>query len=195
MSHVQFLAQFVRNPARTGAVTASSRSLAHRVAAPLELSSARTVVELGPGTGAFTRQALRSLAPDARYLGVELNGAFVQRLREQLPRIDVVQACAVRLPDLLSEAGLGRADAVISGLPFAAFNRDLQVSVLDAVVSGLAPSGRFATFAYTHSAWIPAARRFASLLRSRFSVVDRSPVVWRNVPPAFVYQCQGPLFR
>jgi phospholipid N-methyltransferase len=52
------------------------------------------------------------------------------------------------------------------------------------------PGARFATFAYSHAAWMPPARKFRELLDSRFSQVETSKVVWRNVPPAFVYRCR-----
>ncbi|GED90301.1 hypothetical protein TNCT6_73860 [Streptomyces sp. 6-11-2] len=52
----------------------------------------------------------------------------------------------------------------------------------------LGPRGRFTTFAHCHTAWTPPARRFASELRSHFATVERAPVVWPNLPPAFVHR-------
>ena len=34
------------------------------------------------------------------------------------------------------------------------------------------------------------AKRFAGLLPNYFTTVSKSPVVWKNVPPAFVYRCR-----
>ena len=53
----------------------------------------------------------------------------------------------------------------------------------------LRPGGTFATFAYWQGLALPAGQRFASRLRSTFSRVQRSPTVWKNLPPAFVYRC------
>jgi phosphatidylethanolamine/phosphatidyl-N-methylethanolamine N-methyltransferase len=36
---------------------------------------------------------------------------------------------------------------------------------------------------------LPAGGRFFKLLKKNFSEVKKSPVVWKNVPPAFVYRC------
>jgi phospholipid N-methyltransferase len=63
-----------------------------------------------------------------------------------------------------------------------------QRRILDAVAGSLGPSGRFSTFAYVHAGWTPPARRFAQELARRFAVVQRSAVVWRNVPPAYVHR-------
>lgn len=43
--------EFLRHPMRTGAVAASSPRLAETMTTGIGLERARTVVELGPGTG------------------------------------------------------------------------------------------------------------------------------------------------
>jgi phospholipid N-methyltransferase len=57
-------------------------------------------------------------------------------------------------------------------------------------VRSLRPGGRFATFAYVHGTPFPGGIRFRRMLRERFAKVSLSPVVWRNLPPAFVYRCE-----
>jgi phospholipid N-methyltransferase len=78
---------------------------------------------------------------------------------------------------------------VLSGLPWASFPEELQLKLMDAVCEALAPKGVFATFAYLQGTLLPAGKRFGKTLESRFSEVRKSPVVWRNLPPAFVYKC------
>ena len=51
-----FLRQFVQSPRTVGAVLPSSPALARAMLAPIDFASARTIVEFGPGTGAFTRE-------------------------------------------------------------------------------------------------------------------------------------------
>lgn len=79
---------------------------------------------------------------------------------------------------------------ILSGLPWAGFSRDPQQRLLAAVVNALRPGGRFATFAYIHASWLPSGRRFRRLLESSFRSVASAGVVWRNLPPAFVYRCE-----
>ena len=54
----------------------------------------------------------------------------------------------------------------------------------------LRPGGQFVTFAYHAGTLLPAGRRFKKLLPRYFSSVEKSPTVWRNAPPAFVYRCR-----
>jgi phosphatidylethanolamine/phosphatidyl-N-methylethanolamine N-methyltransferase len=40
-----------------------------------------------------------------------------------------------------------------------------------------------------HAAWLPASRRFRQRLERHFKRVETTPIVWRNLPPAFVFCC------
>ncbi|QRP47026.1 class I SAM-dependent methyltransferase [Amycolatopsis sp. FDAARGOS 1241] len=180
--------EFFRHPMLTGAIAASSGSLATAMTRDLGLESARSVVELGPGTGVFTASIVAALPPSAAFAAVEINPRLVGALRRAFPSVSVVEGSAETLATLLAEA----CDVVVSGLPWTAMPAVRQRQVLDAICGTLSSHGRFTTFAYAHTAWTPPARRFARLLRSRFSVVERTRVVWRNLPPAYVYRAALP---
>ena len=66
---------------------------------------------------------------------------------------------------------------------------EVQEGSMTAVAESLRPGGTFATFAYVHAVYLPKARRFRRRLESLFTTVEISPVVWLNLPPAFVYRC------
>lgn len=188
--HVHFLGAFVKRPFDTGAVAPSSARLAERMTEGMGLAEAETVVELGPGTGVFTRVIQVQLKPQAHFLCLEINPQLAEVLAGRFPRAQVVNDCAENLARHLEAGGRSSADCVISGLPWAAFKRERQERLLGAVVGALRPGGRFATFAYLHASWLQPGRRFRGLLESRFPRVETSAVVWRNLPPAFVYRCQ-----
>jgi phospholipid N-methyltransferase len=192
MEALKFLAAFLRDPTTIGAVAPSSRWLAARMVEGMELDGARLAVELGPGTGAFTGAILDRLGPQARYLALELNPEFatrISRLAARRPGARVINDSAERLSDHVAALGEAHADSVISGLPWANFPESLQRAILDAVERSLRPGGRFATFAYIHAMWVPKARHFRRLLGTYFRDVQTTPIVWRNLPPAFVYRC------
>jgi phospholipid N-methyltransferase len=155
----------------------------------VSLHEARTIVELGPGTGAFTEAVLECKPTEALFLALELNGDFVEDLRGRFPGVEVVHDSAENLPKHLQAHGRKKADLILCGLPWAGFPQELQDRLMRGILESLAPGGTFATFAYIHAAWFPAARRFRRFLKQNFAVVRQTPVVWRNVPPAFVYQC------
>jgi phospholipid N-methyltransferase len=187
--HAAFLAAFLRNPFITGSIAPSSRWLSARMVEQAGLAGARTVVELGPGTGAITQAIVRELAGDALFLAVEFNPVFAADLARAYPRALVVNDSAERLPALLAAHGRESADCILSSLPFAAFPRAVQERLLDAAVRALAPGGRLVTYAYIPAAWLGPGRSLRSLLASRFPGLETTPVVWRNLPPAFVYRC------
>ena len=167
----------------------SSLALAELIAEDMGLGAADTVIELGPGTGVFTRVIAEQVKADALVLAFEIDAALARELQARLPRVRVVNDSAEHLKDHLRALGREAADAILSGLPWANFSRELQQRLLGAVVAGLRPGGRFATFAYIPAAYFPAGRRFRSLLETSFSRVETTRVVYRNFPPAFVYRC------
>ncbi|MCW3841788.1 methyltransferase domain-containing protein [Micromonospora yasonensis] len=188
-----FLGQFARHPLSTGAVLPSGSTLARDITAAVPRAGEPLVVELGPGTGAFTRAIQQRLAGRGHHLAVELNPAFAVTLARRHPAVEVVRADAAALGALLAERRLGPADVVVSGLPWAAFAAARQRAILHAVVGALGSGGTFTTFAYRHALPARPARRFHRLLRELFDEVTVGRTVWRNLPPALVYHCRRPL--
>ncbi len=189
-AHLKFLALFLHQPLATGAIAPSSRWLASKMVEGMGLENADVVVELGPGTGAFTGTIQRRLRPGALFVAVEINSQVIEGLEREFPGVRILHASAEDLPQCLAQCGQTSANCILSGLPWAGFSRDLQDRLMGAVLKSLAPGGRFATFAYPHGTLLPAGRRFRGLLDANFARVTTSPVVWRNLPPAFVYRCE-----
>ena len=184
------LRTFVRRPWRTGTVVPSSRALAELMAQDMDLGTADTVVELGAGTGVFTRLIAERVKADALILAFEIDAALARELQPRVPHARVVNDSAEHLADHLRALGRTAADAILSGLPWANFSRELQERLLQAVVASLRPGGRFATFAYLPAAQLAPGRRFRSLLEASFAHVETTRTVYWNFPPAFVYRCQ-----
>lgn len=185
----EFMRAFLRAPAQTGAICPSSRALARAMVAGSRLDQARLVAELGPGTGVFTRVILEAVGPQTRVFALEINEQAAARLRQRYPQVEVIHDSAEALPRYVEQSGLGHADCVISGLPWAAMSAEAQARIMRNVVAALAPGGVFTTFAYLHARSLPAGRRYRRLLGALFREERVSAVVWRNVPPALVYRC------
>jgi phospholipid N-methyltransferase len=147
------------------------------------------VVELGPGTGAVTEVLLQHLGKRSRFFALELDRNNTFLLRKRFPGCEIHNDSAENLRHHVNRCGPGGVDSVVSGLPWGNMGAGLQERILQAVVDVLAPGGRFATFAYIHTRWLPSARRFRRMLEDRFATVEQSRVVWRNLPPAVVYRC------
>ncbi|MGX1756546.1 class I SAM-dependent methyltransferase [Streptomyces lydicus] len=170
----------------------SSRQLAAEVAVPVPESGDPVVVELGPGTGAFTSMIQELLGDRGRHLAVEINPRLASALDGRYPRVEVLNAEAAELPRLLAERGLPAADVVISGLPWASLPRLVQRTTLESVHEVLSSQGAFTTFGYVHAARLGSARRFRRMLGSSFEEVVAGRTVWGNLPPAFVYHARRP---
>ncbi len=189
IENVSFLREFLRGPTRVGAIAPSSRWLARTMVESGGIQEADTVVELGPGTGSFTRAILQAISPSATFFVLEINAEFARSLRQRFPELTVHNDSAEKLPEYLARHGKSAVDCVLSGLPWASLPMAVQEKVMAAVVESLRPGGTFATFAYLHALCLPNARRFRERLERAFTKVELSPVVWMNLPPAFVYRC------
>lgn len=191
MSLLTFAREFVRDPVTLGAVAPSGRSLARLMVESAEIGPEHVVVELGAGTGPMTREIV-ARHPHNPFVALEPNGELARLLRLAHPDVCVEERFAEDLPDILSEWGHPRADRVISSLPWAIWSEPQQDRTFDAIVQAMHPEGRMVTFAYVHAQVLPAAARLREQLRRRFRSVRRTRVAWANLPPAFVFVCDGP---
>src|SRR6516162_10780140 len=79
-----FYRQFRDQYGTTGSVMPSSRALARALTRPMRACpSPRRVLEVGPGTGAVTREIVRTLRPGDRLDIVEINASFVEVIRRR----------------------------------------------------------------------------------------------------------------
>lgn len=184
-----FWKEFFRLPHVTGAIAPSSKHLAKVMVEQADVRNADRVIELGPGTGVFTESILEAKRPDARFVAVEFNENFVQDLKGRFPEAAFVQGCASKLRDHASNHEVEEACSIVSGLPWAIFDNDMQKRILHEIREVLGEKGVFATFAYWGPHWLPSGQHFRQLLKKEFGSVRMSPVVMRNFPPAFVYVC------
>jgi phosphatidylethanolamine/phosphatidyl-N-methylethanolamine N-methyltransferase len=187
--HWHFFAGFLRQPWTTGAVAPSSARLAQAVLRHGALRTANTVVELGAGTGAVTRHILRSIGPRTLFITLELDARHVARLRENHPELKVYRASAAHLRTYLAKHGRRTADCIVSGLPWGNMSRRAQQRIMHEILAALKPGGCFCGFGYLHASWYPSSRAFRRLLEQHFKQVNISPVIWRNLPPAFAFSC------
>ena len=174
----------------TGAICASSLGLSRMMTSGIGVENAEVVVELGPGTGAITRSILPKLKRESDFFAVELNGSVIPVFKERFPDCDIYHESAAKLPELLRQRGRKTANVILSGLPWASFPESLQDELLTAILKSLPDGGAFATFAYLQGVILPAGMKFRKKLHSYFKSVELSPVVWMNLPPAFVYRCR-----
>src|SRR5690242_9870946 len=95
--HLLLLGRFLRHPQTVGAIAPSSPVLARAMIKDVNFRGAVRIVELGPGTGSFTRAILERIGPLARFVAIELDPKFADEVRRQWPTIECVNASAETL--------------------------------------------------------------------------------------------------
>ena len=179
-----FFRQWLKNPREMASLAPSSRQLARHMIAQLP-TSARRVVELGGGTGVFTRALLEHGIAQCELLVLELNAELYELLRQQFPQSQVINGDACDLEKIVRASGFsesGGVDAVVSGLGFLAMPRALQKRILEAVFSVLGPESPLIQFTYG-----PVSPVSRDLLSELGLSMRRAGIAWKNVPPATVY--------
>lgn len=185
-----FLGKFIASPRTIGAIAPSGPALARQIVRLAEVPTAQTVLELGPGTGAFTAVIARQLAPTAQFVAIEADPHLALLLRKKMPTVRTIAASAEHIDRIMKSYRLPPADCIISGLPWSTFSEDLQNRILNAAHNVLRPGGTFTTFSYVHALPLRQAKRFRAKLNRNFTTVQVSPIIWKNLPPAFVYCCK-----
>lgn len=180
-----FFRNFLSNPFAIGSVIPSSRHLVSDLLDGVDFPNAKVVVEYGPGTGVFTDEILRRLAPDAKFLCIELLDDFYNTLKARYndPRLILIHGSAADVEQHLQAHGLATADAVVSGLPFTSLPEGLRHEILSATVKVLKPDGRLVLYQYSQF-MTGHIRQYFGNITSRLTLL--------NVPPAFSFYCDGP---
>lgn len=183
------LFHYLKNLKHTGALCSSSRHLAEVITRNINLENATNIIEIGPGTGAFTEVILRK-NPYAHFLAIEINPKAANKLQARFPNLNIVVDSVEFLPSIMQERNIFQADVIVSGIPWALLNQVAQRKFLQNIYRALKPKGYFATFAYLLPT-IGAHRFYKQIYKKRmFSETKKSEVVWDNLPPAFVYYCK-----
>ncbi len=149
------------------------------------LKSTRRVIELGGGTGAFTRALLAFGVEPQDLLVLELNQTLSMHLKHAFPDVVVECADAIDMKRVATDSGwleTGKADAVVCGLGLLSMTPATQRSVLEAAFALLAPNGRFVLFTYG-----PANPIAREVLQDLNLGARRGGFTLKNLPPATVY--------
>jgi len=182
-SKLFFLKQYLRNPFGTGGVAPSGRQLAKLMVSKLGPQPSEIIVELGPGTGAFTRELLAQGVEPTNLILVEFNKEFVKFLRGEFPAMRIVEGPAQDLPQLLKTLGQASVKKIISGIPLRSMKPAECRHIAKSVAAVLEPGGLFVQFSYFKASPVP--KEVAAEVGLMGECVGSA---MNNVPPAFVWQ-------
>ncbi|MCA3562593.1 MAG: methyltransferase domain-containing protein [Aestuariivirga sp.] len=176
-----FLNSWITSPQRVGAVAPSGAALANLMTRDCTAATA-PILELGPGTGAFSSRLIQRGVREEDLTLVESGPEFVKLLQERLPRARVLCMDAAGLASVRLYA-CGGAGAAISGLPLLNMSTRKIVKILAGTFRQLRPGGALYQFSYGMRCPVP--RPVLDRLGLRATFVGRAMM---NVPPAAVYR-------
>ncbi len=163
-----------------GSITSSSPALAE--AMTQQVSEGMAVFEIGAGSGAITRQILKSARPE-KLVVFEQDPFFAECLRRRVGPTRVVEGFfhdtvgdLDEIPDPL---------VILSSVPFKSLSRNLHFKTADAICRILLGSPNRRLIQYTYFNRPPFAPHHASL---RWRYLAR---VWSNIPPATVWELRA----
>ena len=181
MGDLVFLKGFLKNWREVGSPVPSSRHVAKRICRFIDFDRARTVVEIGAGTGVITHEILNSLQPDGRLIVFEINEEFCNRLRSiDDSRLTVYNVSAFQMHSVLIE----KADYLVSGIPIATLAKTEFSRLCSSINRVLHTNGVFIQLQLSLVSY-GKLKRFFREVNIGFT--------FRNTPPAFMYCCRRPV--
>ena len=197
-----FFAAFFKAPKTIGAVCPSSSYLAKSITGYLrqERREPIKVLEIGAGTGVFTREIVKNLNKDDICDAIEIEPNFCNNLRSEFKDHKNVFIHQLSILDFNPKY---KYDFIISGLPFNSFDAGFVQEILDKYIKLTKPNGIISYFEYMllpnlkrlFLTFNPSEKKkFADVLavtkdfRKKFLV--KKNYVFLNLPPAYVYHLQ-----
>ncbi|MBM3468267.1 MAG: methyltransferase domain-containing protein [Alphaproteobacteria bacterium] len=174
-----FLKRVLKNPKALGAVTPSSIALSNFICQHVETTQDSFVVEIGAGTGRFTRSLLRYGVKPTQLFVVEMDPELCGFLTQHFPNVTVINGDARNLLDILPPHIIGKVSTVISGIPLVNLSETIQASIVGACFSVLAEGGQMLQFTYGPIS--PVSSQKLGLRKKRLG-----HVLW-NFPPAVIW--------
>jgi phosphatidylethanolamine/phosphatidyl-N-methylethanolamine N-methyltransferase len=176
-----FFREWTLDPSRVGAIAPSGKALSDLITRDIANLGA-PILELGAGTGVFTRALLARGVKEENLTLVEYGSDFVRLLQANFPSARVMWMDAARLghQPIFDGAPVG---AVVSGLPLPNMSPRKIVAILTGAFGYLQPGGAF--YQFTYGPRCPVPRPYLDRLGLKATFMGRTLL---NVPPAAVYR-------
>lgn len=181
---LSFMYQFFKGAQTVGSFFPSTPILASKIVKHIDFSSVKLIVEVGPGTGVFTRKILKKLSENAVFIAFELNEKFYNKLKIDIidPRFVLINGSAEDLQTYLVQNGYLEVDYLISSIPLSNFKGKKIVTLLHSFRDLIGEKGTFIQFQYSFNQ--------KRLFHKMFSKVLMDFTQF-NIPPAFIYVCKN----
>lgn len=176
-----FFRAWTENPLQVASIMPSGDALSELISSEIS-STTGPVIELGPGTGVFTRALLDRGVQERDLTLIEFSSEFAVMLQARFPLARVLWMDAQRLGQLppLEDQSVG---AVVSGLPLLSMPPRKVLAILIAGFRLMGENGKF--YQFTYGPRCPVPRRILDRLGLKAVCIGWTS---QNIPPASVYR-------
>lgn len=179
----RFLLEWLRHPRGTAAIAPSGAALASLITREID-DTTGPVLELGPGTGVFTRAIIQRGVAERDLTLIEQSRSFASMLKSRFPASTVLNIDAVELHRSAqqTEQSFG---AVVCGLGLRNMIAQQVESIVRVSFTVLRPTAPFYLFTYGGRCSVP-----DDVLARLGLSAQKLGSTFRNLPPASVYRLQ-----
>jgi phospholipid N-methyltransferase len=166
----------VKNMKQVGSIVSSSSFLTKKIIKGIDFNKNINVLELGAGTGVFTKEILNRMSGNSVLYSYENNATFIDSLKDINDERLVIKGECVSKLDRLQDSYF---DVVISSLPLANLTKEFKKKIYTDIRSKLRKSGTFIQYQYSLSDYKHIEKLFRNC-QVEFCLF--------NLPPAFIYK-------
>lgn len=181
-SRHHFVLAAMKAPLKIGGFLPSSRSLAKAMADGAVLEREGIILELGAGTGVVTHALLNRQVPAERLIVVERDEKLYNVITKHYPHVNILQADAIKLDEVLKEQGVEKVSTIVSSLPFLVMPKPVRAAIQEQMALAIGTHGSIVQFTYGPKS--PISRHMMRKLNLKGK---RVKLVIGNVPPAHVW--------
>ncbi len=143
----------------------------------IDFNQVDTIIELGPGTGCFTKEIIKKAKPETKIILIEIEEGYVKSLNEKFKnKVIIEHTGAQNLEQVMVKHNIKKTDLIISGLPFLP---DEHKEKMYMVIREQCEKGaKFRFFTY-----------MPPVMKKVYKDFDLNKVAFeiRNIPPLWVY--------
>lgn len=184
MSTKEYVKNIIRDK-NIASITPTSKKGVQEICGRINQDNRVVIVEYGPATGVFTNYLLERITHDSLIIAIELNENFVQYLNENITdeRLIVHHGSAEEVEEITRKYADGKADYVLSGIPFSFLTPELRDKVVKNTSLVLKEKGKFLPY----QTFYQKDEHLKKYLEKHFANVH-DQYFFRNLPPMRIYE-------
>ena len=180
-----WLQAYLRHPLQLGAIFPSSSTLSSLMVRHIKADTHGRILELGPGTGSFTRALLEKGVPEENLVLLEQSSDFTTHLRNSFPKATVICGDAKDVVAILRPLGIEEVNEIVSGIPLNAMGGRLRRIICDEAFKLLRLGGSFVQVSYLPRCSIP-----NNVMAAHSAKKIYCGLALGNIPPGFVWRAE-----